>query len=143
LNAQRPVVPEACDTAVYLARLEDEPAAPAQGDQLLHVHDVPRQFLDQRCLTIPTAPTSTRSGSRRSSGTRANWSTWAAALMSSSYPRARRLAPPLLTSSAPSKTRPWFSKQSHARRALSLRHTSWPSHRKSTSAPARSVSSRV
>src|SRR5262249_43318726 len=39
LDPQRPVIPEAVDAAVDLARLEDEPATTAQGNELLHVHD--------------------------------------------------------------------------------------------------------
>ena len=49
----------------------------------------------------------------------------------------RRGSPPARRAS----TRPWFSKQSQARRALSLSGTSPCSHRKSTNAPASSVSS--
>ena len=63
--------------------------------------------------------------------------------MSSSSPATCRCCPPRLISSAPASTRPWFSKQSQARRALSLRRTSISSHRKSTKAPASSVSSRA
>src|SRR5262249_28329130 len=125
LDSERAVVPEAVEPPVDFARLKEEPAPLAQRDQLVHVHDRIRprsvDYFCQYVLLIPTAPTSTRTGSRRSSGTRANWSTAAAARMSSSYPRARRLAPPLLISSAPSSTRPWCSKQSQASRALSLR----------------------
>jgi len=36
-DAERAVVPEAVDAAVDLARLEDEPAPTAQGDELFHV----------------------------------------------------------------------------------------------------------
>src|SRR5260370_23917304 len=104
LDAERAVVPEAADAAVNLARLEDEAAALAERDQLFHFNghggtSVEREaacgalralngkpmllfYFCQRLLTMPTAPTSSRSGSRRSSGTSAKRSTSAAAAAS-------------------------------------------------------------
>src|SRR5437870_487868 len=38
-DAERAVVPEAVDAAVDFARLEDEAAPFAQGDEFVHVHD--------------------------------------------------------------------------------------------------------
>src|SRR5689334_10449749 len=75
-DAEWAVVPETVDSAVNFARLEDEPTPSAQGHELFHVHCKPRstrfRYFNQWLLTMPTAPISTRSGSRRTSGTTAN-----------------------------------------------------------------------
>src|SRR5262249_56874041 len=82
--ARRPVAQDPVDPAVNLARLKDEPAPPAQGHKFVHIHGCcpfvadpessvsDQDYWGQWLLTIPTAPTSTRSGERRNSGTRAN-----------------------------------------------------------------------
>src|SRR5581483_7571617 len=84
LDAERSVIPETVDAAVDFTRLEDEATPPTQRHQLFHIHHKPlTDYLCQCCLTIPTAPTSTRNGSLRSSGTKWKRSTWAAVWMSS------------------------------------------------------------
>ena len=55
-----------------------------------------------------------RVGSRRSSGTSTNWSTRAAAVMSSAKPRARKRSPPAHIPSTSASTRPCAWKLSHA-----------------------------
>jgi len=48
-DAERTVIPEAVDSAIDLARGEDEPSALAQRDQLVHF-----QVHHQSCLPIPS-----------------------------------------------------------------------------------------
>ena len=119
LDAERAVVPEAVEAAVDFARLKEEAAPFAQRDELVHVHvrKLPGHVVSAPCAAgrrCRTAATSTRSGSRRSSGTRANCvhaRRRADVVIIAQLPQA---GAPWLTSSAPSRHRPWCSKQSQA-----------------------------
>src|SRR5207249_4313730 len=90
-DAERAVVPEAVDAAVDQARRVDEAGVAAEGGKLFHVDGHKRLsciaasgYRGQWLWTMPAAARSTRSGSRRNSGTRKNRSTSAAARISAS-----------------------------------------------------------
>ena len=101
LDAERAVVPEAVDAAVDLARLEDEAAPAAQGDEFFHVH-ARHPVTSPMTLHDPDRADLDANGSRRSSGTRAKRSTSGRRLdVVIVSQAAQRWLPPLPTSRAP------------------------------------------
>src|SRR5215471_18609020 len=75
-HPERPIVPEAVQAAVDLARLKEEAPTLAQRHQFFHVHVWPHS----------SSSRTSRNGPRRTTGTRRKASTFPAAAMSSLYP---------------------------------------------------------